>query len=196
VLSSDRAHRREWRSETLTALASHPEFKDIQLEYGKTCTDELAQLLANLVPNLNENVLKESVWKSMIKPSMDLAHELQLSPSIFLVDWTPSNELGEAPEFEAMTCVDLLENGKILEASDGRDGRKKIYLFDICPGLYYKRVKENTIAPPRTLCKPTVLIAATEGREFPLRNGATLLGWLDNEVKRSKAQLEVTRDSI
>jgi len=184
----DLAQCRGWRSETLAALASRPEFEEQRSRYATLRTNELAHLLADFDRKMSEKELRDSIWNSMVKPSIELAHELQLAPNIFTVEWTRfdnyDENMKERPNFGSLTCVNLVEYGKVIKPSSDHTGRSITYLFDICPGLYCQNVENNDSSAQRILCKPTVLVAATDGSKNPLRTGLTLLEWLRKGVPR------------
>ncbi|KAF2497641.1 hypothetical protein BU16DRAFT_606214 [Lophium mytilinum] len=187
---------RSWRSETLAALVRQPEFDKRRSAYLENHTNTLTQLLTVVVTGTSARGLPESVWNSMIKPAMELAHELQLSTDMFSVKWTPINSANGQTDYEKQDdlgkyiCVNVLQFGKVLKLPRGQsspDETRIMYLFDICPGLFCQSVKDDSHPPERILCKPRVLVAASEGKQKLAPKGPTVMEWILDATKDGMA---------
>jgi hypothetical protein len=183
---------RGWRSDTLTALASEPEFTSRRLNYARYRTEDLAKMLSILVPDTGFQELYDSIWRSIITPAIDLAHNLHLATDIYTVEWSSlgmvANKNGNEAryDFNRYTCLNVLEAGKILKFTSqhsSKDDLRIVYLFDVCPGLVFRKDTDEHSTTRRTLCKPKVLVAASKEKPPVWRRGSTLLEWLREQAE-------------
>jgi hypothetical protein len=153
------------------------------------------------VPRARKTELQSSVHDRIIKPALALAHKLHISVDKISVEWTRHNEMehddrrNHPPNFQPFNCANLLANGKPLKESAIRNPAADIlYIFDIFPGLIYRKVKADIYSEPKILQKPKVLVAVIkEDSESGLRKLAateegTLLGWMYEKVKEHHAR--------
>lgn len=122
---------------------------------------------------------------------MDLAHNLQLATDIYTVEWsslgTMANKSGNETryDFNRYICLNLLEAGKILKLpshQDSKDDLRIVYLFDICPGLIFRKETDEHSTPRRILCKPKVLVVASKEKPPVWKRESTLLEWLREQT--------------
>jgi len=204
MMNPDLAAYRAWRSETYTALVNRRKFKNQRSHQAKVLTQSLTSMLQILVPGASPQELSISIRKTIIEPSLNLAHKMQLSTNRIFLDWTPlqnldySNRRTQPFEYSLYENVNLLAHGKTLKFPDhqiapARDDIK--YIFDIFPALVYQKVKADAYAEPKVLKKAKVLVAVVEeGKEWQ-RSGTegaegTLLGWLNERRMKRHAKDE------
>ncbi|KAL7923466.1 hypothetical protein ACQKWADRAFT_50004 [Trichoderma austrokoningii] len=188
-LPRDIQHCREWRSETLTALASQKSFKSRRAAYLNLVTEDLASLFTVVVPYLTVAELQNSLRTSIIDPAVDLAHRLQLSPNIFSLRWPARTARSKLDTYE---CLNLAGRGAIV--SPGENGKlsealkNASYLFDTAPGLFVETVSGTKKSTAKAVCKPTVLVyGGDEDGDIP-QNSMTLTRLLWDFANGSKGR--------
>jgi hypothetical protein len=184
------AHCLDWRFEALSALVSQPEFKQQRADLDRRLTEELFQLLKPLLPTGDPRDLIESIGLNITRPALDLAHRLQLSTTIYSVRWTPFHDdlnTGRIDEtrvdFSHYVCLNLLQRGKLVKVKEGTESGAPLrvqYLFDVCPGLYCEVLQDGHISDLKSISKPKILVAASEGSRVLPAQGRTILQWLDH----------------
>lgn len=140
----------------------------------------------------------ESLQRTVVEPSVSLAHQLHLSLDRFRVQWgagqqVPSSERTRGPSIlEKYDCCNILANGKPVRI-DGKEriaGEGVAYLFDMVPGFYCQSFKEDSATDLKVLKKPKVLVAvAKPGRSasVPLAGkGGTILGSIYDRLRSGK----------
>lgn len=148
-------------------------------------------MLSILVPDTGFQELYDSIWRSIITPAIDLAHNLHLATDIYTVEWSilgmVANKNGSEAryDFNRYTCLNVLEAGKILKFASqhsSKDDLRIVYLFDVCPGLVFRKDTDEHSTTRRTLCKPKVLVAASKEKPPVWRRGSTLLEWVREQA--------------
>ncbi|KAK2593280.1 hypothetical protein QQS21_009004 [Conoideocrella luteorostrata] len=169
---------REWRSETLAALSSQKSFQSRRESYLHLISKDLSSYLTVAFPKLTTAELQSSLRKAVIQPAADLTHRLHTSVNVFWLKWplkTASSRL------EVYECANLADGGRIIDLSGTSPNsscrRDAKYLFDIAPGLFVERVEGGRKMALKSICRPKVLIHASEGQ---VAHRSTLLTWLYN----------------
>ena len=156
-------------------------------------------MLFLFLPHSDKREILSSLKSAIIEPALSLAHKFHLSVDRFTVSWTPVNRTPpehrsfNPADYSKFECVNLLQQGKVLKfpaATQGTAGRGHIvHLFDVSPGLVLEVVKGNTLAEPKGLNLPRILVAFTKEGQAPFRapkmqpgEEATVLGWLEKRV--------------
>ncbi|KUJ11962.1 uncharacterized protein LY89DRAFT_217207 [Mollisia scopiformis] len=183
---------RTWRSETLLALANRPEYTALKQQTLRNLTLDLSASLSVFLPNCDVDEVCKSLQESLIEPAASLAHRFQLSVDRFEVEFTGLNPV--SCRHADMTLYEYQNlSGKILKSPAATNN---VYIMDVCPGLFYTKVKADGFGDQEVLKKPKILVAATKPGEREWQppttrpgHPSTLLAWLDETCaakKRSK----------
>ncbi|RGP60553.1 hypothetical protein FLONG3_10815 [Fusarium longipes] len=171
-----RAHCREWRSETLTALTHQSAFKSRRQRFINFVVDDLTSLLSVIVPRTPPADLQASVRRSIVEPAADLVHQLHLAASIYSLKWPARSA---STRLEVYQCFNLADGGTVLDLSGTKSAsparRNIMYLFDIAPGLFVERIEGGRKLGLKAIAKPTVLVTNAGG---DISQGPTVMRWL------------------
>lgn len=180
----------------MDALVDSPAFRARRKAYKDEKAQHLAKLLEPLIPKQTPQSLQESIKKAIIGPAMRLAHSLHLSEDIYSLKWhkfDAQSKQASAPKnwnFNTVESRNVLSAGSKLRPTPEDDpypGWNVHYLFDISPGLYCQPSTKSDSRPLKLVCKPVVLVAASQGKKILPRHGPTLLQWLQSAEKRGSA---------
>ncbi|KAH7316593.1 hypothetical protein B0I35DRAFT_409779 [Stachybotrys elegans] len=175
-LPRDPGQCREWRSETLTALAAQQAFKARRARFLTAVAEDLASILSVTVPRSSFAELNSSIRRSIVDPAAELAHRLQLASSIYALKWPARNAWSRLEVYE---CVNLASNGVALDlsgtTSTSAARRKVSYLFDLAPGLFVERIEGGKKSSTKTVHKPRVLVY---GAETDIIQCPTVIRWV------------------
>lgn len=193
---TDGSQCRDWRVEALLAFVQEPGFVERRARLERQKTIELYKLLAPLVPSADVQELTVSIGRSMITPAMSLAHRLQLAATLFTLRWTPFNDdlrtghiASRTTDFSNFTSLNLTEGGKVVLPPNPADPGslqtlRMTYLFDVAPGLYSQSPDAEGAAGVKTISKPRVLVHIADELHTTVKEGPTLLGWIEQESRR------------
>lgn len=160
----------------MTALASQPMFKVRRSRYINMITEDLASLLATVVPRTSMSELQGSLRRTIVEPAAELAHQLHLASSVYSLKWPARSAWLRLEVYE---CLNIASGGMILDLSGTgptSPARRKVsYLFDVAPGLFVERIEGGKKLPLRAICKPHVVVYAG-AEEAPQRT--TVMRWL------------------
>lgn len=172
----DAGHCREWRSETLTSLTSQAAFRTRRTRYLALISQDLASLLATVVPKASPVELQGSLRRTIVEPAADLAHQLHLAPNVFSLKWPARHAWSRLEVYE---CVNLASGGMILDlggTGPTSPARRKVsYLFDIAPGLFVERIEGGKKMTLKAICRPKVLVYGGDGE---VAQKPTIVKWL------------------
>ncbi|KAF4626039.1 hypothetical protein G7Y89_g12119 [Cudoniella acicularis] len=189
----DKMAYRTWRSETYTAITSRHEFGRIREKRIFFLTHCLTAMLLLFIPRADERKLHANIRHAIIEPAFALAHKMHLSVDYFTIEWSRyhNSQPSQRSSFPGglhlhdLELIDYMDKGKLIRSAPSGNVH---YMFDITPRLVFTKVKGDSVAEPKVLRKPKLLVSVLK-EGFRLRDPAsksgediTSLGWLERNL--------------
>ncbi|KIM95285.1 hypothetical protein OIDMADRAFT_148926 [Oidiodendron maius Zn] len=165
---------RTWKSDTATAIDSHPgfasRFQGIEEQHNISLYRCLQSVLSN---QHNEQDTINSIYKGIVAPAITLARKVQSASSIWefkyseWCDCRPGELMAEISNFLAIIedyrCINLSARAKQLKLATDlatvSQQRSLAYVLDIFPGLYCQRITPGGSQPKTTVSQPVLIVS-------------------------------------
>lgn len=154
-----------WRSETFTAIANNPGFKDRFETMNRNLANELFSVLQVFITSTAlTNDIIDGIYENIIKRAYSLMLKMHLSVDEYKIQWSevydaPANANIMIKDLDSFEFFDLQST----RAINLRPPQARIqWLFDVTPKLSVRKVLPNSYAKPKVLIKPRILVTTKE----------------------------------
>ncbi|KAH8169865.1 hypothetical protein LIA77_10409 [Sarocladium implicatum] len=186
---------RNWRSDTLRAIAQRPAFQASRDRYLDVLSTDLASLLSAVALRGTQSELRHSIRKNVLDPAAAVAHRLHLAVPVYTLKWPVRHAWSRLEVYE---CTDLASGGLPIDFTGtvpNSKARKDVtYLFDLAPGLFVERIEHGQKLPPKAISRPQVLVYASSSRCLKTYTTIRLL-WDIADPERPPSRANGTRAS-
>uniref|UniRef100_A0A093V5W0 Uncharacterized protein n=1 Tax=Talaromyces marneffei PM1 TaxID=1077442 RepID=A0A093V5W0_TALMA len=157
--------RRTWHSETFTAIANGPGFRDRVEAMNRKLASDLFDILQIFITSTapTENII-DGLYENIIKRAYTLSLKMQLSVDEYTIQWSDyydsqpnaSIVIKDPDDFELLD----LQRARTVSA---RPPQVRIqWLFDVTPKLSVRKVLPNSYGRPKVLAKHRILVIVKE----------------------------------